>query len=308
MKVDTSHLQRTVARPVHLTGVGLHSGAPVALAILPADVGTGIVFVRVDENEAQIPAAWNLVTETMLGTTLTNPAGVSIATVEHLMAALWGAGVDNARVMIDGPEVPILDGSSAPFTESLLAAGVVAQRAAREIIQVLRPVEVRDGDAYVRLFPFEGFSVDMAIEFSHPAIACQNLSIDFDDATFEGALADARTFGFAHEVEMLRKAGLARGGSLDNAIVIGVEGVLNPEGLRSDDEFVRHKVLDCIGDLFLARRRLQCRVEGRKSGHRLNNLVLRALFAQADAWRLVTARPLPVAVYPTAHEAAALAY
>lgn len=278
--------QHTISQSVTCVGVGLHSGAPVHMTLHPAATGHGIVFRRTDVSEGSglIPARFDAVVDTRLGTTLANEHGVTVATIEHLMAALWGCGVDNVLIELDGPEVPIMDGSSEPFVFQIETAGIRAQNAARRAIRVLKPVTVKSGDAEVTLEPFDGFAIDISIDFAHKAISRQVASYDFSRMTFRHMLSRARTFGFEQEVEMLRKMGLARGGSLHNAIVIGEQGVLNREGLRFNDEFVRHKALDAVGDLYLAGAPLLCRVKADRPGHSVNNLVLRALFEDDSAW------------------------
>jgi UDP-3-O-[3-hydroxymyristoyl] N-acetylglucosamine deacetylase len=279
--------QHTFAHSITCTGVGLHSGAPVHMTLHPAAINHGIVFKRSDvaDGTGLIPARFDAVVDTRLGTTLANEHGVTIATIEHLMAALWGCGIDNALIELDGPEVPIMDGSSEPFIFQIETAGIREQDAPRRAIRITKPITARAGDAEVTLEPFDGFAIDISIDFEHKAIARQVASYDFAKMTFKHMLSRARTFGFEHEVEMLQKMGLARGGSLHNAIVIGEEGVLNREGLRFNDEFVRHKALDAIGDLYLAGAPLLCRVKATRPGHSVNNLVLRALFENQDAWR-----------------------
>ncbi len=281
--------QQTLKTPVLLTGVGLHSGAPVVLRLLPAMAGTGIVFERTDvtDRDNRIPALWNRVVDTRLCTAIANDQGVRVATIEHLMAALRGCHIDNALIQIDGPEVPIMDGSSAPFVDGILRAGIRTQTAARQMIRILRTVSVSEDGKRASLSPgalplFRG-----AIDFDHGAIGQQSHEMTLVNGNFVHGLADARTFGFLHEVEWMRANGLGRGGSLDNAIVIGPEGILNPEGLRSPDEFIRHKLLDAVGDLYLAGGQILGEYEGFRSGHALNNALLHALFATKDAWDLV---------------------
>lgn len=281
--------QHTFARSVACDGVGLHSGEPVSMTLHPAPSGHGIVFKRSDVAQNNlIPARYDLVVDTRLGTTMANEHGVTVSTVEHLMAALWGCGIDNALIELDGPEVPIMDGSSEPFVFQIETAGIREQDALRRAIRLLKPVTARIGEAEVTLEPYNGFMIDIAIDFSHQAIARQTARYDFSKMTFRHMLSRARTFGFEHEVEMLRKMGLARGGSLHNAIVIGKDGVLNREGLRFNDEFVRHKALDAVGDLYLAGAPLLCRVKANRPGHGVNNQVLRALFADETAWEAST--------------------
>ena len=298
--------QHTLAREISCTGIGLHTGAPVSLRLSPGAPGSGIVFRRADIAGPQgfIPASYALVTETTLGTTLANAQGASVATIEHLMAALWGAGVDNALITLDGPEVPIMDGSSAPFMDLLAEAGLARQSQPRRWLRILKPVEVRDGASTARLSPNdegdEGTVLDIEIDFAHPLINRQRAEFDFREASFSETLAKARTFGFEHEVEAMRKMGLARGGSLENAIVLSRDAMLNEEALRYDNEFLRHKALDCLGDLFLAGGRIDGRITASRPGHRINNLLLRALFADETAYAWVRAdgkAALPVTLH-----------
>lgn len=288
-------LQTTLKHPVTCSGIGLHSGKTVAMRLLPAGADHGIVFVRsdVERKHSHVPARYDLVADTRMGTTLRNKHGVSIATVEHLMAALWGMGIDNAAIEIDAPEVPIMDGSSEPFIQLLEAAGVAKLSVPRRILRVLREVEVSEGLSTARVAPYEGedfgCSLDIEIDFDHALIRRQRAVYDFSGVTFKQALGSARTFCFAHEVEALQAAGLARGGSLANAIVLGKEGILNEEGLRFNDEFLRHKALDCVGDLFLAPHRIEGAFTFSRPGHGINNKLLRALMADEGAWTLGTA-------------------
>lgn len=281
--------QHTMARAIACTGVGLHSGAPVTMTLEPAEENTGIVFFRSDVSAGKgiVPAQFDAVVDTKLGTRLANQHGTTVSTIEHLMAALWACAIDNVRIVLDGPEVPIMDGSSEPFLFLIESAGIQVQDAPRRAIEVLKPVTAKIGDAEVTLLPFNGFAIDIDIDFPHPAIASQRASYDFAKISFQQMLSRARTFGFEQEVEYLRSIGLARGGSLHNAIVIGKDGVLNKEGLRFNDEFVRHKALDAVGDLYLAGAPLLCRVVASHPGHSVNNLVLRALFSDATAWKKV---------------------
>ena len=282
-----SSLQHTLARPVRLSGVGLHKGAPARMAVMPAPADTGIVFVRTDVNPfaARIPAHVDLVTTTQLGTNLTNEAGVSVATVEHLMAALMALGIDNARIEIDGPEVPILDGSSDVFVRAFLKAGSISQGAPRRLIEVLEPVEAVDGVKSVRLEPAPSFELDVTITFESAAIGTQRVVVSPTAAVFADEMGSARTFGFLHQVEAMHKAGLALGGSMDNAIVVDGDTVLNADGLRFADEFARHKALDAIGDLALAGAPIRGRYVGYQGGHALNVALVKALLARPGAWR-----------------------
>ena len=288
--------QRTLKAPIGCVGVGLHSGRRVSLTLQPAPAGHGIVFRRTDLG-ADIPARFDLVTATSLSTVLAQ-GEASVGTVEHMMAALAGSGVDNALIELDGPEPPILDGSAAPYLFLIDCAGVVEQDAPRAAIRVCRPVRVSDGDAFAELRPnqgVQGLELAMSIDFPAAAIGRQALSICLTPESFRDELARARTFALADEVEQMRAAGLVQGGSLDNAVVVDGARVLNPAGLRTPDEFVRHKLLDAVGDLALAGASLDGRFVGHRSGHTLNNRLLRALFADASAWREISLEPLSVA-------------
>jgi len=287
--VGATAAQRTLAAPVAIRGIGLHSGAPVTLTLRPAEVGQGLWFRRVDvtDRDPVIPARWDHVVDTRLCTVLGNAAKVTVSTVEHLMAALAALGLDNLEVQVDGPEVPVMDGSSLAFVEAIRSVGTVAQPAVRRAIRVLNEVVVEDGQTWLALRPApRGLSIEAEIEFDTPAIGHQSHAIAISAESFRTELADCRTFGFAHEVEALRAHGLARGGSLDNAVVIEGDRILNPEGLRRADEFVRHKALDAVGDLALAGHPLIGAYAGVRPSHKANNLLLRALFARPDAWRL----------------------
>ena len=281
--------QHTVAAEVSCVGVSLHSGDMVNMVIRPAAPHTGIVFVRKDIDNATnvVPATFNAVVETTLGTTIANKHGVSVSTIEHLMAAIWGAGIDNARIELDGPEVPIMDGSSEPFTFLLECAGRVQQRASRRVVEVLKEIRVEEGKSVAVLKPSQGFVLEVEIAFNHPLIATQKARYDFSETTFKQSLARARTFGFARDVEKMRSMGLALGGSLHNAIVVGESEIMNEGGLRYADEFVRHKALDCVGDFFLAGAQIQGEVVTSRPGHGINNKLLRALFSDASNYRIV---------------------
>ena len=284
--------QHTIAGDVSATGVALHSGVRVQITLKRAPPDTGIIFRRTDLIPAQdIPARAELVKETRLATTLVNDAGTAkVATVEHLLAACVGCGIDNAIIELDNLEVPIMDGSAAPFVFLIEQAGVVAQAAPRRYIEILEPVRVETGDKFAELLPnSEGaqFEVDFTIDFSHPAIPDDQCRVrmKLDDNDFLDHISRARTFGFAYEVETLRSIGLAQGGSMENAIVLDEYKVLNREGLRFADELARHKVLDAVGDLFLLGHRVRGKYHAFKSGHELNNKLCRALLAKPDAWR-----------------------
>jgi len=282
--------QRTIKNVIRATGVGLHSGEKVFLTLRPAAPDTGIVFRRVDlDPPVDIPAHGNLVTETTLCTGLScGPAKVQ--TVEHLMSALAGLGVDNMYVELSAAEVPIMDGSSGPFVFLLQSAGVVEQDAPKRFIRVLKPVEVREGDKIARFEPFDGFKLDFTIAFDHPAIplAQSRAEVEFSTEAYIREVSRARTFGFMSDLEYMRERNLGLGGSMDNAIVLDEFRVLNDDGLRYANEFVRHKILDAVGDLYLAGHPILGRFVGYKSGHALNNKLVRALLAQTDAWEEVT--------------------
>jgi len=282
--------QRTLKAPVKTTGVGLHTGAKVVLELRPAPVDTGIVFKRLDlEGQPGVKAAADLVTDTRLCSAITRGT-FKISTVEHLMSALAGLGIDNLYVEVDGPEVPILDGSAAPFVFLMQSVGIEDQRAAKRFLRVLSPVEVSEGDKWARFDPYEGFKVSFSISFDHPAISRTGQSVGFDlgETSYRKEIARARTFGFAQEVEMMRANGLALGGTLDNAVVVDEARVLNPDGLRYADEFVKHKVLDAIGDLYMIGYPLLGAFSAHKSGHELNNRLLRATLADASTFEIVS--------------------
>ncbi len=288
------HLQHTLTSPVRFDGVGVHTGQAVSVILEPAPADSGVTFLRtdIDDRPALIAARAGNVCETRLGTVIGNEAGVTVSTVEHMMAAFSGLGVDNVRVAIDGPEAPIMDGSCEPFVRLVDRAGRRPQQARRRYIEILEPVEVRDGDKRAALLPADGFELAFEILFDDDAIGRQVIDLTVDEPTFRDDLANSRTFGFLHEVEALRAAGLARGGNLDNVVVIDGGAVLNPQGLRRVDEFVRHKALDAIGDLFLLGGPLIGRYEGRYSGHTLNNRLARAVLARPSAWRMADAPQL----------------
>ncbi len=275
--------QRTLKNEVSCTGVSLHSGHDVTLTLKPAEANSGIVFNRTDI-DVRIPARWDYVVDTRMCTVLGNEDGVTVGTVEHLMAALAGCGIDNAEIELDGSEVPIMDGSSEPFVYLIECAGVIEQQAARRVIRVHKEVEVALGDSAVSLKPGDCLDLHVEIEFDSKAVQRQALSVGLMNGSFRKELSRARTFGFLHEVEQLRAAGLAKGGSLDNAIVVSGDDILNEGGLRFEDEFVRHKMLDAIGDLYLAGAPIIGRFNGARCGHAANNALLRALFADKSAW------------------------
>ena len=281
--------QHTVAAEVSCIGVSLHSGDMVNMVIRPNQPNSGIVFIRKDLDlpHNSIHATFDAVAETTLGTTITNKHGITVSTIEHLMAALWGAGIDNARIELNGPEVPIMDGSSEPFVFLLDCAGRVQQRVSKRVIEVLKEVSVTEGGSTATLTPHEGFVLELEIAFNHKLIQTQKARYDFSDTSFKQSLARARTFGFARDVEKMRGMGLALGGSLHNAIVIGEDDIINEGGLRYADEFVRHKALDCVGDYYLAGALIHGEVKTFRPGHGINNKLLRALFADASNYRMV---------------------
>jgi UDP-3-O-[3-hydroxymyristoyl] N-acetylglucosamine deacetylase len=282
-------LQKTLKNAIRCRGVGLHGGRDASLVLKPAPADHGIVFRRVDleAGRGDIPARWDRVVDTQLCTRIANEHGAQVATIEHLMAALAGSEIDNALIEVDGPEVPIMDGSSAPFVMLLKCAGSAEVEAPRRAIRLLKTITVEADGHKVVLEPADDFSVDFEIEFDTPAITHKRLDVRLVNGTFNDTISRARTFGFAQDIEKLRSIGLARGGSLDNAIVVDGPRILNEDGLRFDDEFVRHKVLDCVGDLYLAGMPLLARVTAFRSGHKFNNLALRALFADESAWEVV---------------------
>jgi UDP-3-O-[3-hydroxymyristoyl] N-acetylglucosamine deacetylase len=297
--LDASAYQHTVRGPAIGAGVGVHTGAHVRMAVKPAGPDSGIVFVRTDitDRDNRVPARGEAVVKTQLGTVIGNAAGVTVSTIEHLMAAFAMLGVDNAMVELDGPEMPIMDGSAEPFVELIDRVGLRRQEAPRRFIEILQAVEVVDGDKRATLAPAEGFEVAFEICFPSKAIGRQSVDLAMDDEAFRRELANCRTFGFLHEVEALRAMGLARGGSMENAVVIEGDRILNPEGLRRRDEFVRHKALDAIGDLYVLGGPVIGRFEGVLAGHAMNNALVRALLAQPTAWRWRTyADPLAEAV------------
>lgn len=278
--------QQTIASAASLSGAGVHAGKPATMTVRPAEEGTGVRFVRLDagDRDPVIPALADKVATTELGTNMSNDAGVSVATVEHFLAACSGLGVDNVLVDLDGPELPILDGSSAPFVELLMRAGVKEQRAPRRVLQILKPVEVRQGGKFARLSPGAGFRMRVAIDFPTKAIGRQEIDFVMLPGAFARDVAWARTFGFAHQAEQLHAMGKGLGASLDNTIVVDGDAIMNPGGLKASDEFVRHKLLDVIGDLFLAGGRIEGFYEGEQPGHALNNQLLRAVFADKTAF------------------------
>ena len=282
--------QRTLKKKISTTGVGLHTGVKVTLTIRPAAPDSGIVFRRVDLTPpVDVPARAFHVTDTRLSTLIEND-GAKVSTIEHLMSALAGLGIDNAYVDINGPEVPIMDGSAAPFVFLLQQAGIEEQKPAKRFIRITSPIESKVGDKWARFDPHHGFKVDFSIEFPHPVFGAENkrVVIDFAEQSYLKEISRARTFGFMQEVETMREVGLALGGSLDNAIVLDEFRVLNSDGLRYDNELVKHKVLDAVGDLYLLGSPLIGAYTAFKSGHALNNRLLRDTLEKKDAWEYVT--------------------
>ena len=279
--------QQTIAEKVSCTGTGLHTGAPVQVVLRPARADTGIVFVRTDlDAQVEVPARAASLASTRFSTALAQ-GGIHIGTVEHVLSALRGLGIDNVRVELDGPELPVMDGSAAPFVYLIRSAGLYSQRERRCSIEILRPIEVIDGDRWIRIEPSDEFGVSYAVDFEHQSIRRQEFSLASIDAVqFEREIAGARTFGFLRDVDALRSAGLALGGSLDNTIVLDDESVMNPEGLRWPDEFVRHKVLDLLGDLALLGVTLHGHVHVEKGGHTIHQRLVSAIHASPDAWRI----------------------
>ncbi len=295
----TDVYQHTLAAPAIIAGVGVHTGQRVRLSIRPAAPDTGVVFIRTDiqDRDNRVPARGDAVVDTRMETVIGNSAGVTVATIEHLTASLSALGVDNASIELDGPETPIMDGSAAPFVRLLERAGRREQDAPRRFIEILEPVEVIDGDKRAALIPADRFELSFEIAFPSQAIGRQTIDLVIDETSFRRELAPARTFGFIQEVEALRRGGLARGGSMENVVVIDADRVLNPEGLRWPDEFVRHKALDAVGDLSLLGAPLLGRFEGRYAGHGINNALVRAVLDRPWAWRWRTlAEPYAQAV------------
>jgi UDP-3-O-[3-hydroxymyristoyl] N-acetylglucosamine deacetylase len=292
MSFSDKNAQRTLKRRVGLSGVGVHSGKPVSVTLGPADVNRGIRFIRTNVPgvcDTEIPASYAAVGATELCTVLGDPQGVCVATVEHLLAALVGLGIDNATVEIDGPEVPVMDGSAGRFVDAIDQGGIVVQRQAKRFLKIRKPVYVELGAAYAEFRPYDGCRLDVAIAFDCPVIGNQAIAVELTPKTFRRGIARARTFGHMRDVERLRAAGYALGSSLENSVVIGEDGIINPEGLRFPDEFVRHKLLDAIGDLALAGVPFRGLYRSFRGGHKLNAMALSALLADQEAWTIVSA-------------------
>ena len=281
--------QRTLSSKIKASGVGLHTGKKITLTLNPARVNTGIIFVRTDLKSDPIQASLENVHDTRLSTTLSNNTA-KISTVEHLLSALAGLGIDNALIELDGPEVPIMDGSARPFVFMIQSAGIQEQNDTKKFIKIKKTIEVRQDEKWAKIEPFDGFKVAFTIDFNHPAFSegSQSSEIDFSSVSYLSQVSRARTFGFAKDIELLRKNNLALGGSVNNAIVIDDYKVINEEGVRFEDEFVKHKILDAIGDLYLLGHGLIGSFSAYKSGHHLNNLLLRELVNNEDAWEEAT--------------------
>lgn len=290
----SSFTQKTIGEAVHCIGIGLHSGHRVSMSLLPAPPNSGVNFVRtdVDPEHALIRAHWRNVVDTRMCTVLGNEFGITLSTVEHLMAALRTCGIDNLMVEIDNDEVPIVDGSSAPFMALIRKAGLVSQRLPRFGIWIEREIEVRQGEHFACLKPARTPSITVEIDFAKATIGAQRLTLPLLDSTLENEIMPARTFGFADQLDSLRDDGLALGGSLKNAVLVNEEGIVNEEGLRYADEFVRHKILDCVGDLALAGVPIFGELIARRPGHRLNHALLRELFAHRDRWKRLSYREI----------------
>jgi len=283
-------LQRTIGSEVSCQGIGLHSGETVHMKLKPAKENFGVVFKRVDfpDDQSLIEARYDNVVDTRLGTTIANKSGAKAMTVEHFLSAAWGCGVDNLLVEIDGPEIPVMDGSSEPFIFLIECAGVVEQKASRKALEILKTVRFEGEDGkFIEVSPSPYFAIDISIEFDNKTIRRQKYDFDASNSSFKTNLCRARTFGFHHEVEGLRKIGLARGGSLENAIVVDSNGVMNKEGLRYKDEFVRHKTLDLVGDFYLGASYVKGHIKAFKPGHEINNKILRDIFADPEAARII---------------------
>lgn len=281
--------QKTINSKISCNGIGLHSGANASMTLMPAPPNSGIVFKRIDLDESVnlVKADYRNVVETRLGTTIANKAGSKILTIEHLMAAIWGCGIDNLIIELDGPEIPIMDGSSAPFIFLIECAGINIQEEPRHIIEVVNKVRIEENDKFVEVEPSKEFSISLTIEFEHPLIKRQKLDYHSNFNSFKNNVCRARTFGFKHEIDQLLKMGLAKGGSLENAILVDEKGIVNEGGLRYEDEFVRHKMLDFIGDIYLSGVHILGHFTAFKTGHTLNNKILHKLLEDELSWKKV---------------------
>ena len=280
--------QQTIKNEILLAGIGLHSGKQVELQLKPAEIDNGIKFIRTDKiKDNVINAVWSNVTETVLSTTISNKGGLKISTIEHLMSALSGVHIDNLNIYINAPEVPIMDGSSRPFVDAIEDTGIKIQSKKRKILNVKKVIEVKNNDSSVKIIPNKQFSIDFEIDFPSQLVSKQSCQLQLINGNYKADIAAARTFGFEKDVEHLRSNGLALGGSLDNAVVVGERKILNKDGLRYNDEFVRHKILDSIGDLYLAGSPIIGYFYGNKSGHYLNNQLLRKLFSDESNYEYI---------------------
>ncbi len=285
---NNSKNQQTIAKPLSINGIGLHSGVDVNMKLYPAEADYGIKFIRKDLNKNNIiDAIWSNVTNTKLSTTISNQNGASVSTIEHLMSALSGLHIDNIKIEIDGPEVPIMDGSSIKFVDLIDQASIQSLNKRRKILKIKKNIKVENNGSSVELKPNNQFSIDFEIDFPSKLVSKQSCQLQLVNGNYKTDIASARTFGFERDVDMLRSNGLALGGSLDNAVVVGESKILNSDGLRFKDEFVRHKILDSIGDLYLAGAPIHGYFLGNKSGHHLNNLLLRSLFADKDNYEYI---------------------
>ena len=285
---NNSDNQKTIAKPVSISGIGLHSGSNVSMKLFPADADYGIKFIRKDlKSNNLIEALWSNVSNTKLSTTISNKSGVSVSTIEHLMSALSGLHIDNVKIEIDGPEVPIMDGSSIKFVDLINSTTIKNLNKKRKILKIKKNIRVERDDSSVELKPNNQFSIDFEIDFPSKLVSKQSCQLQLINGNYKTDIASARTFGFEKDVDILRSNGLALGGSLDNAVVVGETKILNSDGLRFKDEFVRHKILDSIGDLYLAGAPIQGYFFGNKSGHYLNNLLLRSLFADKNNYEYI---------------------
>lgn len=280
--------QKTVNSKISCSGIGLHNGLRSSITLLPAPCNSGIIFRRTDLSENNvIKANYKNVVGTNLGTTLTNEFGAKVSTIEHLMAAIWGCGIDNLFIDIGSPEVPIMDGSSEPFVFLIECAGINIQEEPRRVLEIMKTVRVEDGDKFIEVEPSRDFVIDLHIDFNHKAIHSQKFDYHSTFTSFKNDICRARTFGFKHEIDQLHKMGLAKGGSLDNAILVDETGIVNQGGLRYNDEFVRHKTLDFIGDIFLAGYFILGHFKASKAGHGINNKLLHKLFEDESSWRVI---------------------
>lgn len=281
-------LQKTIKHTISCFGIGVHSGKPTSISLYPAPQNAGIIFIRTDikNKNNKVYAKYDNVSKTTLGTTIQNKEGIEVATIEHLMAALWGCNIDNVIIELDGPEIPIMDGSSEPFIFMIECAGTKTLDARRKYLEILKEVHVEDNNSYATISPSEHFSVDMEIKFDNKTISSQKYQFSEEKKSFKHNIARARTFGFEHEGALLKKMGLAKGASLENAIVLRGEEILNDNGLRYKDEFVRHKLLDLIGDVYLAGSPLKGHIKTFKPGHTINNKLLHSILADKSAWKI----------------------